>query len=156
MQTRVRTVSAEESLLELERFLLAENLSGAPVTDGGKLVGVVSRSDVLRQLIVERAESEYAADYELAWGMLGGEERDVERWITDTAAEQLAGLKVKDAMIHDVKTVSPDTPVEDVARLMIDKGIHRVIVTDGGELAGIVTSMDLVRLFADGKATIPA
>ena len=44
-------------------------------------------------------------------------------------------------------TVSPDTPVSEVARLMIESNIHHVVVMDGGGIAGVVSSLDFVRTF---------
>lgn len=42
-------------------------------------------------------------------------------------------------------TVSPETPLRDVARLMLNKGIHHVVVADPSGLCGIVSSLDVVR-----------
>lgn len=44
-------------------------------------------------------------------------------------------------------TVTLDTPLCDVARMMIDTNIHHVVVTKGSELKGVVSSMDFVRTF---------
>ncbi len=44
-------------------------------------------------------------------------------------------------------SVSPDTPVSEVARLMIESKIHHVVVMDGGGIAGVVSSLDFVRTF---------
>ena len=44
-------------------------------------------------------------------------------------------------------TVSPDTPISDVARLMIESKIHHVVVTDSEGIAGVVSSLDFVRTF---------
>ena len=44
-------------------------------------------------------------------------------------------------------TVSPDTPVSDVARLMIERKIHHVVVTDSERIAGVVSALDFVRTF---------
>ncbi len=43
--------------------------------------------------------------------------------------------------------VSPDTPVSEVARLMIESNIHHVVVIDSGGIAGVVSSLDFVRTF---------
>jgi CBS domain-containing protein len=45
--------------------------------------------------------------------------------------------------------VPPDTPLSDVARLMIDTNIHHVIVTEGSEIRGVVSSLDFVRTFIE-------
>ena len=44
-------------------------------------------------------------------------------------------------------TVSPDTPVSKVARLMLVSNIHHVVVTDSEGIAGVVSSLDFVRTF---------
>ena len=44
-------------------------------------------------------------------------------------------------------TVSPDTSVSDVARLMIESKLHHVVVTDSKGIAGVVSSLDFVRTF---------
>ena len=44
-------------------------------------------------------------------------------------------------------TVSPDATLKELARLMIDKGIHHVVVMDGAKIVGVVSSLDFVRAF---------
>ena len=44
-------------------------------------------------------------------------------------------------------TVSPDTPLSEVARLMIERKVHHVVVTDNEGIAGVVSSFDFVRTF---------
>ena len=44
-------------------------------------------------------------------------------------------------------SVSPDTPVNEVARLMVEGKIHHVVVTDSERIAGVVSSLDFVRTF---------
>jgi signal-transduction protein with cAMP-binding, CBS, and nucleotidyltransferase domain len=44
-------------------------------------------------------------------------------------------------------SVGADTPASEVARLMIERKIHHVVVTDGAGIAGVVSSLDFVRAF---------
>jgi len=54
-------------------------------------------------------------------------------------------VKVSEAMTPDPITVSPDTSVTDIAKIMIDRGIGGLpVVDDDGNLLGIVTESDLV------------
>ncbi|NDP61532.1 CBS domain-containing protein [Polaromonas sp.] len=46
-------------------------------------------------------------------------------------------------------SVSPDASVAEVARLMVEAGIHHVVVQEGSALKGVVSSMDFVRTFMD-------
>jgi len=61
-------------------------------------------------------------------------------------------LKVRDAMTPDPITVLPETPVTDVARVMIDNGIGGVpVVNSEGDLLGIITESDLIVQDTDVK-----
>lgn len=61
-------------------------------------------------------------------------------------------LKVKEAMTPDPITVLPETPVAEVAKIMIDKGIGGVpVVSGGGDLLGIITESDLIVQDTDVK-----
>lgn len=54
-------------------------------------------------------------------------------------------LTAKDIMTRDVISVTPDTGVEELARLFVEKNISAMpVVTEGGKLFGIVTETDLV------------
>ena len=44
-------------------------------------------------------------------------------------------------------TVRPDTPVSEVARLMVETNVHHVVVTEGADIKGVVSSFDFVRTF---------
>jgi len=60
--------------------------------------------------------------------------------------------KVESVMTPVVWAVHPDDSALDAATLMVDKGIHRVVVLDGpGQLAGIVTATDILRALIGGK-----
>ena len=63
MQTDVETVLPTMGLVDLERQFLIRGLNGFPVVEQGKLIGIVSRSDVVRILSVERSVAEQASDF---------------------------------------------------------------------------------------------
>lgn len=56
----------------------------------------------------------------------------------------MATLTARDIMTPDPVTVQPDMPVRDAARLMVDKGIGALPVTEDGRLVGLVTEGDLI------------
>ena len=43
--------------------------------------------------------------------------------------------------------VRPDTPVSEVARLMVEANVHHVVVTEGTDIKGVLSSLDFVRTF---------
>ncbi len=115
MQRRVCTIDMDDTVTEIEAMFAREHLSWAPVvTEDGEVVGVISKTDLLRS----HARGQDAAPM---------------------AAWQLCSYKPI--------TVTPDTTLEEAARLMIARDIHHVVVKDAEKLAGVVSSLDFVRTF---------
>lgn len=61
-------------------------------------------------------------------------------------------MDVRQLMTKEPVTVSLDTPVVDARRMMVERRIRHLLVTDGGRLAGIVTDRD-IRLNLPSPAT---
>ncbi len=135
MKTEIVSVNPTTPLTELEDTLIGRHIGGVPVIDGGKLVGIVSRSDIVRYFSIQRSMAQ-----------LLGKAKE-----TESARNHRADphLTVRDIMAESVVTAPPDTPVEVVARLMVDRHVHRVLVTEGGSVVGIISALDLTRLIAD-------
>jgi CBS domain-containing protein len=152
MQTKVHTVRGDLSLPELERAFLKERVSGFLVVDGKRLVGVVSRSDVVRKLAAEQSLAEYVSDYHRDLGGFGGGE-DAESLVTlaSRAGSRLGSATVADLMSKTPIRVAPDDSLRDVATVLSKHRIHRVPVVHGETIAGIITSMNLVDLIAKGR-----
>jgi len=138
----------EQSLVELRHLLIESHISGAPVVCDGRLVGIVSRSDLVR--VFELFDS------------LDGQVYGSEDWIDNQAdgfkhpaPEEFHGfqkrtdqLRVKDAMRAQVLTCSPDTPVVELAAEMVRHHVHRIVVVDEDRPIGIVSSLDIAELVA--------
>jgi CBS domain-containing protein len=152
MQQNVISVGPDTTLEELERLLVKHHVSGVPVLAYGQLVGVATRSDVLRQLLVAQGLAYSMLHYYRDHTGISGEPEDSPRIALSEAAivgGRLADLKVRDVMTENIVTISPSESVEHAATEMINRGIHRLLVVDGGELVGLVTSLDLVGLLLD-------
>lgn len=61
----------------------------------------------------------------------------------------LAKLKVKDVMTRRVLTVADDCPLEEAARIMVDRKIGSLLVTSGDRLVGIITETDIFKTFVE-------
>ena len=59
-------------------------------------------------------------------------------------------MQVGDIMTTDVKTVGREDTFAEVAKILREKGISSVVVTEGDQITGIITERDLVNLVADG------
>jgi CBS domain-containing protein len=141
-------VSADMSVREAERLLLERRVSGAPVLDGPRVVGVVSIVDVLwafheEHLDRQRVSAFYLSPFSLSLPSL--------EQFTPSSGPTIGGLperRVRDVMTPHLLTVSSADPVATAAERMMDHRVHRLVVIDEGRLVGIVTALDLLRLVA--------
>jgi CBS domain-containing protein len=146
MNTQVLTVQVDQTVREVAAFLVENQISGAPVVDReGRLVGLVSVTDVAqndaeRLDVVDDRSSPATA-------MRGWEERMNSEDVRPLHIES-DDLLVRDIMTPTIYTVPEDTPVAKIARTMVAGRIHRLLVTRGPAVVGIVTSLDLVGLLA--------
>ncbi|HEY6558340.1 MAG TPA: CBS domain-containing protein [Polyangiaceae bacterium] len=144
MTKNVLAAEAEWSLDELKGFLLEHGISGAPVTDKGKLVGVVSSTDLLRTEGSEHAHGGHEGYFSTSHDrpLAPSELRTMH-------IEDGSGQTVRDLMTPVIFEVSDDARVDEVADTMSRGRIHRVVVTARGRVVGIVTALDLVGVLRD-------
>lgn len=150
MRRAVLSVGPNTSIAALEDYLVEHRVSGVAVVEGGRLVGVVSRSDIVRSLSLGRAIEGLLVEG-LTQGDLPGAEPPTEFTLPPSTLAHLSGKTVRDVMSAAPVTVDPDTPLDVLAQTMIDHAIHRVFVVSGGTLVGVVSSLDLVREVATGR-----
>ncbi len=125
---------------ELSQLLSEHRITGAPVLDAaGALVGVVSASDILLHDEVFGDEPVQGSDYHRQI-----EERGDALW-EGLAPEEVGDRRVGDIMSRGAITAQQDTPIAELAGLMYSHRIHRVIILNGDRLAGIVSTMDILK-----------
>ena len=105
------------SLLEAARRMHERRVGAVVVTEGERLVGIVTERDVLRAV----------------------------------ATNGLDG-PVADAMTRSPETIGPDESAGQAAALMIHGGFRHLPVVDGGDVVGMVSIRDLVRVSVDDEA----
>ena len=138
-------VGPQQCLRELELLLIEHRIGGVPVVDEGRLVGVVSRSDIARVQVLMNSLDGQVTD-ELRWDDQADGFQHNERAEFQGFRQILDRLKVKDAMHDQVVTCTPATLVAEVAESMVRQHTHRVIVVEGDRPVGIISSLDLVSL----------
>jgi CBS domain-containing protein len=146
MSHEVICAGAEMTMLELDRILLDRHVSGAPVLENGRVVGVVSMVDVLRALAQEyldpqRVSAFYLSPFSISLPSL---EQLVAR--SGIVPGQLTVWRVRDVMSTQLVTASSSDPVAAAAQRMIDHRVHRLLVIDERKLVGVVTAFDLLPL----------
>jgi CBS domain-containing protein len=133
MTQDVATVAPDTNLRDVAALLVQKRISGVPVVDRGRVLGVVSERDILFK---ERPSD--------------GLSRSVLSWLMDEGDLMLKidARTARAAMTSPAVVIAPARSVADAAALMLDEGISRLPVVDKGVLVGIVTRHDLVRAFA--------
>ncbi len=145
MQKDVKTVRSELPMADLGRRFVDDDVSGFPVVDSdGTVRGVVSARDVLAHVCKNRRDAETTAAY---YGRDAHAEFSSvsDEWVSAEVGKRADHLCVGDLMNADVIAVTPDALLREVAALMTEKDIHRVLVIDDRQLVGIVSSTDIVR-----------
>ncbi|MBD2094635.1 CBS domain-containing protein [Trichocoleus sp. FACHB-591] len=136
------TVKPETPLQEVVQILAERRISGLPVVDqSDKLIGVVSETDLMWQ---ETGATPPAyimiLDSVIYLENPSRYERDLHKALGQTVGE---------VMSRDPVTTNPDQPLQEAARLMHERSIHRLPVLDAtGQVIGILTRGDIVRAMA--------
>lgn len=73
-------------------------------------------------------------------------DRDIRSAASVASLEQIT---VGDAMTRNVITITPETPVQEAAKLMVSHRIGGLPVLKGGEVVGIITETDLLKAFVE-------
>jgi CBS domain-containing protein len=139
MTTNIVTVKPETPVNEIARLMCQNNVSGVPVVDAsGQVVGVITELD----MIVRNTRLELPAFIQILDG----------RIVLETPGHyekrlrHMLGTHAQDIMTTDVVTVAPDMEVEHLAALMVKRRVNPVPVVENGQLVGIVSRADLIRM----------
>lgn len=152
MRRDVITIDRATPLSEVERVLADQKISGAPVTDEtGAIVGVISLRDLVERYVEDAdARPRRSRGY---FHLSSEELEDDDYELTELPDE--TEETAEDVMTAEVFSVPADAPLADVARTMVEKRIHRVLVESGGHFAGIVGSFEVLQVIAHAGAPGP-
>lgn len=120
------TVTPDTSAVEAYERMRQRNIHRLPVVEGGRLVGIVTRSDIEG---------------------IGSYSRTEAGW-HETRFE-LAGTSVEEVMTRDPVVVTPATSVRDAVSLMLQHHLSGLPVVENGQLVGIITETDIFRLVVE-------
>jgi CBS domain-containing protein len=135
MTPDVVTVPPETPVVAIARLLSERGISAVPVLDAsGHLLGIVTEADLIRRLAGE-------ADRPAGWlrGIFADPSAQADRYA------RTHGVTAGDVMTESVVTVEETATAAEIAHLMEDRGIRRVLVVREGRLRGLVSRADLLR-----------
>ena len=118
------TTTAETSIVDVADILKENHIHRLPVLDKkGKLIGVITEKDILH---ASPSPVSSLSVYEMPY--------------------MLSRLKVSNLMTKDVRTIDPDTTVEEAAKIMVDDDLSCLPVIEGEKLVGIVSKSDMFKV----------
>ena len=136
-------VAPETEIAEAARLLIEKKINGIPVVDDEKgLVGILCQSDLVRLQKTFPIPSVFTLlDGILPIGSLDRVEKELSKITATTVSE---------AMTPDPQTITPETPVDEIATLMVDRKLHTLPVVEEGSLVGVVGKADVLRTLYKG------
>lgn len=137
MRHEVATVHPDDPVTAVVELLLNRNFTAVPVVDNdGRVTGMVSDSDLLTR-----------GGMNVAISLKRAADADYVRELHDSL--ESSQRKVGEVMTGEVVTITPDTPLGQAARLMVDRHIKRLpVVGAGGRLVGILGRLDVLNTIA--------
>ncbi|MCL1477361.1 CBS domain-containing protein [Marinobacter sp. M3C] len=148
MTPSIKAVPQSWTMDRLARFLTDNEIAGSPVTDdSGDIIGIVTLKDITEfRWNASRPETE---------ARLTEDEAREARRLRMVIYEGMGKLpvEVRDIMTPILLSVDEDTPVREIAKTMMAEHLHRIFVTLDGNISGIITTYDLLKIIADRNMT---
>ena len=138
METDVICISPDTEVPKAVEILLKNHINGVPVVnDNNELVGILCQSD----LIFQQKTMPIPPIFTILDSIIP---LSSSKKLEDTL-QKISAATVDQAMIKDPVTISADTPVSEIASLMVEKHFHTLPVVDGKKLIGIIGKEDILK-----------
>ena len=151
MENNILILNKEDKITDAAKLFAKNNISGAPVMDGDKIVGILTERDIMKLLDVHSPNLNLVLPSPL-------DVIEMPIRMKHEYDETVKGIKkasltlVKDIMISSVITIHPNNDIGDAAILMDQKNIKRIpVIDDEDNLIGIVTRGDIVKALVNYK-----
>jgi CBS domain-containing protein len=140
MTRNVLAVRADAPLVQAVRLMIDNQVSGLPVLDEARRpVGILTEGDLL-----QRVELGTEGDPPGLFRSIFTPGRLADDYV------RTHGRRVSELMTPEIVTISEETPVAEIVRLMRNRRVKRLPVTRDGMIVGIVSRADLLRKLGEG------
>ena len=146
MTSPVFTVTPDTPVAQIARLLREQHISGVPVlNEAGQVVGIVTEIDLIKR----HARVHFPVYLPFLDSLTFLE--SPRRYQDDV--RRVLGTTARDIMTQPVHTATPETDVQEIATLMVDERANPIpVVDENGQLVGIVSHTDIVRLVEQAEA----
>jgi CBS domain-containing protein len=132
------TLGPDETVEGVIKLFAESGISGAPVVDNGRLVGLVTEGD----LIFRDADIKAPGFLDILGGLIPLGSWDEYR----KEALKSAGVTVDEVMTRELITISPDASLAEASTIMADKRVKILPVAEDDILHSVITRMDILTL----------
>lgn len=145
MNPDVLYFSPDDTVFNATKVLLDRNISGAPVVENEKVIGVISMSDIIRFMRTKLKIGKAPRLPSLSLLVL-----DVIRTGRDYVGMKkeirlISSIKIKSMMSKKIVSIGPEASIFDAANLIEKKDVGRLPVIENGKLIGIIARADLIK-----------
>jgi CBS domain-containing protein len=145
MCTNVVCFSPESSVFEVARILSEKNISGAPVVENEKVVGVISTSDIVKFIKTKLKIGSVHEIPSLSLLFLDLIKTGKDFVELKKEVKKIENVKIKNIMSKKVVSISPEASIFDAAELMDKYDVNRLPVIENGKLIGIIARADIIK-----------
>lgn len=143
MNKKVVVCAPTDTVSTVAKRLRKNNISGIPVVERKRVIGIITESDILRLLRTPKYSRELWLPSPLE--LIEVPIRELVGWAeTKKALEDIGNMPARDIMIKRVYTISSDDGIERAAEIMTKRGVNRLPVVEDDKLVGIVTRGDII------------
>lgn len=144
MTKDVITCKSSDNVASIVKLMSEKDISGLPVVEGDKVVGMVTEADIMRLLAVPQPSGTLwlPSPLEVLLEIPLKELMQLRR--LQKSVEDVGVQTVESIMRRDVLWISPDDDIEDAAALMVKHKVNRLAVLKDGKLVGIITRDDII------------
>lgn len=149
MKKEVVSFGPHDSVFDVAEVLSKNNISGAPVVDGRKVVGMISVSDIVKFMRVKLPESDFLMQEPHSLSMMvAGFVKEGINFAREM--KKISKSLVRDFMSRDVISIQADATLIEVAETLEKHKIDRLpVVEKNGKLVGIISRTDLLKALLD-------
>jgi CBS domain-containing protein len=145
MSTNVIYFSPENTIFEVAKVLSEKNISGAPVVEKEKVVGIVSTSDIVKFLKTKLKIGSVHEMPSLSLLFLDLVKTGKDFVELKKEVKKIENVKIKNIMSKKVVSIHPEASIFDAAELMDKHDVNRLPVIENEKLVGIIARADIIK-----------
>ncbi|MCP3873251.1 MAG: CBS domain-containing protein [Desulfobacteraceae bacterium] len=138
METNIISINPDTEIPKAVKILLNNHINGVPVVNNKEeLVGILCQSD----LIFQQKDIPIPPIFAILDSIIPLSSSQK----LEDSLKKIAATTVEQAMVKDPVTVGADTPVSEIATLMVEKHFHTIPVVEGKKVVGIIGKEDILK-----------